>query len=232
MTGESRPRKEFATRPYFFDHDKLEERSFPIGKMIVKGQYSPNGSLAVICKGKKGAGFHVCFKCGFATSERALTKNTHNNSFGGKCLSPLKGPFDLGHTFKTDILLISFEEPKFDEVFREEDFWFSLLYALLESASQTLQIRRLDLDGCLYPFGGKVALVLFDNVPGGAGHVKRIMEGQNLYEVFRVAKERMEKCTCGEETSCYGCLRNYQNQFCHDHLKRGIVKDFLSRNLS
>lgn len=230
VPGESRPRKEFATRPYFFDHDKLEERSFPIGKMIVKGQYSPNGSLAVICKGKKGAGFHVCFNCGFATSERRETKNTHNNSFGGKCSSPLKGPFDLGHTFKTDILLISFEEPKFKEVFRE-DFWFSLLYALLESASQTLQIRRLDLDGCLYPFGGKVALVLFDNVPGGAGHVKRIMEGQNLYEVFRIAKERMEKCTCGEETSCYGCLRNYQNQFCHDHLKRGIVKDFLSKNL-
>jgi len=231
VPGESRPRKEFATRPYFFDHDKLNEQNFQIGKMVVKSQYSSNGSLAVICKGKKGAGFHVCFNCGFATSERSQTKNTHDNSFGGKCSSPLKGPFDLGHTFKTDILLISFDEPKFEEVFREKDFWFSLLYALLESTSRTLQIRRLDLDGCLYPFEGKVALVLFDNVPGGAGHVKRIMEGQNLHEIFRMAKERMERCTCGEETSCYGCLRNYQNQFCHDHLKRGIVKDFLSRNL-
>ena len=85
--------------------------------------------------------------------------------------------------------------------------------------------------GCLYPYVDKISLVLFDNVPGGAGHVKRLIEGQNLCEALKNVLERVKKCTCGEETSCYGCLRNYQNQFCHEQLKRGIIGKFLSSNL-
>jgi len=33
-------------------------------------------------------------------------------------------------------------------------------------------------------------------------------------------------------TSCYGCLRNYRNQFCHDRLNQGLVIDFLKQQLS
>jgi ATP-dependent helicase YprA (DUF1998 family) len=107
-----------------------------------------------------------------------------------------------------------------------------LLYAILDGASQALGIRRQDLDGCLYPYAGKVALVLFDNVPGGAGYVKHIMDEENLHEVLMSSLHRLENCTCGPETSCYGCLRNYQNQFCHEQLKRGIILKFLSENLT
>ena len=52
-------------------------------------------------------------------------------------------------------------------------------------------------------------LILFDNVPGGAGHVKRLIHGDKLLEVFESALNKLENCTCGEETSCYSCLRNY-----------------------
>lgn len=70
-------------------------------------------------------------------------------------------------------------------------------------------------------------LILFDNVPSGAGHVKRLMDEQNLHDVLKSTLDRVRNCTCGLETSCYGCLRNYQNQFCHEKLKRGIVLQFL-----
>ncbi|MBE3046906.1 hypothetical protein IMZ48_31130 [Candidatus Bathyarchaeota archaeon] len=40
--------------------------------------------------------------------------------------------------------------------------------------------------------------------------------------------ERVRQCTCGPETSCQSCLRNYENQFCHEKLKRGPVVDFLA----
>ena len=113
----------------------------------------------------------------------------------------------------------------------KEGLWLSLLYAILEGSSQVLGIRRQDLDGCLYPCEEGLALVFFDSVLGGAGHVKRLMDRQSLYEVLRSAKERVEKCACGPETSCYGCLRSYQNQFCHEQLKRSIVLEFLSKNL-
>ena len=74
------------------------------------------------------------------------------------------------------------------------------------------------------------ALVLFDDVPGGAGHVRRIAHDEDtLTSVLKAALKKLEGCDCGGEqrnTSCYGCLRNYRNQFCHDELERGIVIDF------
>jgi ATP-dependent helicase YprA (DUF1998 family) len=74
------------------------------------------------------------------------------------------------------------------------------------------------------------ALILFDNVPGGAGHVKRVIEQEEaLRSVLKAAYQKVKACTCGAEqghASCYGCLRNYQNQFCHEKLDRRVVIDF------
>jgi len=203
-----------------------EQKDFAIGRLQISCRYSPQGELAVICKGKKGMGFWICFNCGSAFSE--IPRGKHTSPYGAECPFVVRGPLHLGHTFKTDVLSILFHEYASR---MENDFWLSLLYAVLEGASEALGIKRDDLDGCLYPSDEGIMLILFDNVPGGAGHVKRFLEGQNLYEVLRSANRRVGNCTCGFETSCYGCLRNYQNQFCHEQLKRGIVSDFLSRNL-
>ncbi|MHA1727244.1 MAG: DEAD/DEAH box helicase [Promethearchaeota archaeon] len=226
---ESRPKKEFTTRPYFFNYKDPIEKQFSIGNFIIKCRYSTHGELAVICKGKKGMGFWICFTCGASFSERPNGKKNHKTPYGRECSSPLRGPLHLGHTFKTDVLSISFDEPKKHS--SDEGFWFSLLYAILEGASQSLGIRRQDLNGCLYPSDEGIMLILFDNVPGGAGHVKRIIDGDNLNKVLKSALIRLENCSCGRETSCYGCLRNYQNQFCHEKLRRGIVLEYLKKNL-
>jgi ATP-dependent helicase YprA (DUF1998 family) len=97
----------------------------------------------------------------------------------------------------------------------------------LELAENLDASVRDDLDGCLYPYGVSQppALILFDNVPGGAGHVRRV--GANLKSVFVSALERVANCECGPETSCYECLRNYWNQPYHEILARGPVKEFL-----
>jgi hypothetical protein len=59
----------------------------------------------------------------------------------------------------------------------------------------------------------------------GERHVKRI--GQQLESVLDKALEQVKSCECGEETSCYECLRNYRNQPYHDQLARGPVCTFL-----
>lgn len=108
-----------------------------------------------------------------------------------------------------------------------------MLYALLEGMSKALDIERQDIDGCLYPAAANPAartLVLFDDVPGGAGHVRRIANPGSLLLVLRTSLERLLNCECGGsegDASCYGCLRHYRNQFCHDLLKRGPVISFL-----
>lgn len=224
--GESRPKHEFITRPYFFNYKEPKEKRFLVGNFKIKCKYSSEGELAVVCKGKKGVGFWVCFTCGATFLERKRGK--HRTPYGTECSAPLRGPLHLGHIFKTDVLSISFEEPRING---DESFWYSLLYAILEGTSQALGIRRQDIDGCLYPSEEGMMLVLFDNVPGGAGFVKRIVDEDNIYNVFKSSLERVKNCTCGKETSCYGCLRNYQNQFCHELLRRDVILDFLENNL-
>jgi hypothetical protein len=54
----------------------------------------------------------------------------------------------------------------------------------------------------------------------GHGHAGR--------KVVRAAWDRVARCECGPETSCYECLRNFYNQWCHDQLQRGRARDFLA----
>ncbi|HRU02454.1 MAG TPA: hypothetical protein P5239_12215, partial [Victivallales bacterium] len=135
--GESRPKREFTTRPYFFDYKGPEEKEFSISKFTIKCKYSSDGELAVVCKGKKGIGFWICFTCGAAFSERQREK--HKTPFGIDCSSALRGPLHLGHTFKTDVISISFKEPKIDINNKDyNSFYLSLLYAILEGISYAL----------------------------------------------------------------------------------------------
>ncbi|MCW2572559.1 MAG: box helicase [Frankiales bacterium] len=72
-------------------------------------------------------------------------------------------------------------------------------------------------------------MVLYDAVPGGAGHVGRIEAV--LEEVLRKALIKVSDCECGPETSCYRCLRVFRNERFHDDLSRGAARDLLSRLL-
>ncbi|MBA2671484.1 MAG: DUF1998 domain-containing protein [Gemmatimonadetes bacterium] len=104
----------------------------------------------------------------------------------------------------------------------------STLYALLE-AVRALDINRGDIDGTLHFAiqGEAPSFVIFDAVPGGAGNAHRIAE--RLPALFEAAYQRVEKCECGEETSCYNCLRNYRNQLWHDRISRRDALHVLRR---
>ncbi|GFO97596.1 DEAD/DEAH box helicase [groundwater metagenome] len=64
--------------------------------------------------------------------------------------------------------------------------------------------------------------------------MRRIAQNENtIKSVLRAAYDRMKNCGCGGDNgnaSCYGCLRNYWNQFCHEILNRGKVMRFLEKN--
>lgn len=235
--GERRPAKTYTSHIYFAEYGQANGSDVgTTGKLeLGDGQYrfdwryARQGKLAVINSGKSGRGFRVCHSCGFAevvdfSRKKTERKKEHQTPWGLPCKDTLYH-YHLGHEFLTDVFDLRIQGT--DQ--RDQAFWLSLLYALLEGASQVLNVTRDDLDGCLYPYtGGKPpALVLFDNVPGGAGHVKRI--GPHLQEVLIAAQNKVKHCDCGLETSCNGCLRNYYNQFYHGQLKRGLALDFLER---
>lgn len=233
--GESRPQRIYSSRIYFADYEKdiHGESGQPEFQMVselssdgfqVEKGYSRYGILTAVNNGFSRH-FRICTVCGFAEPVTFPTKKTksHKNPLSGQNCSGYWETKDIGHRFITDVLHIRINGHSVQGAKRA--LWRSLLYALLEGASDSLGIRRDDIDGTIHPHG----LILFDNVPGGAGHVERIQS--HLPEVFKAAYQRVERCECGPETSCYECLRNYYNQYYHDELQRGLVVEFLSRIL-
>ena len=98
------------------------------------------------------------------------------------------------------------------------------MYSIIEGASLALEIDRSDIDGTLYIRNqANKSLILFDTVPGGAGHVKRLLNETDLINSINKALEIVSSCDCGgekQDTSCYSCLRNYYNQYGHEKMKR------------
>lgn len=219
--GENRPRKTYITRIHFTgDSEKGKSYNWVFDKVKFAATSCRDGEMAVLNRW----GFKVCYLCGYAIRQETKTPSSHDSPWGRKCTGKLSRPMGLGHEFRTDILSLRIRGYSLDE----ESFRLSLLYALLEGLSESLEIRRDDIDGCIFRDSQGYAFILFDNVPGGAGHVKRLTEQEyNLELMLKSALRKVSQCRCDKETSCYSCLCNYHNQFCHNKLSRGKVKKFL-----
>ena len=187
------------------------------GGIEVAARAGTRATLAVISEGD-GAGFHVCGWCGWGEPvAHGKRRKAHERPQSGQsCTGPLKA-VSLGHRYQTDVAEFTFGQTFYDK--DSEGRWLSVLYALLEGASEALEISRDDIDGTLSWSGdGRRSIVLFDTVPAGAGASRKIAE--NLDKVLGFAVDRVTMCDCGEETSCYGCLRSYRNARHHDQLSR------------
>lgn len=223
----SKPTSTYSSKVFFHQYDE-NDRNFEGLKKYKQYEipytYSPRGNLFIVNQGRSGAGFRVCSWCGFGTTEAFEGKHPHKDKYGNKCGNEFLNKVDLGHEIITDIIEV--ELPNLTGYVSEE-FYLSVLYAVIEGAVGYLGIDRREIDGCLNytTASGIPSFILFDQVPGGAGHVKRI--GESLDKVIAEAKNRVSGlCGCGEETSCYGCLRNYSNQMYHDILERGLALKF------
>ena len=224
--GDARPQHGYSTRSQFWGIGELDEYQQEQRKSrTVFGEdraafleYSPNGRMVVLNQGKNGGGLWVCKACGHV--QEYPTEPQHNNKFGKKCINTHLSHTSLGHWFNTDIVRIELPCCPAQLQFPGKDIRLSVLYAILDGAAQALGISRSDINGCIDFDGIHPAVILYDESAGGAGHVKKIYE--NIEKVFITAMHRVDgSCGCSEETSCYGCLRNYQNQYEHDKLTRG-----------
>ena len=210
--------------------DKVIELSSPQQQWLTV-KTNKSGEFFVFNPGKNGQGFHLCRSCG-----RLLRDNTteHEKFFGGRCTGTAFQAVRLAHEFKTSVCRLLFHHTEKD--FTDSSFWLSLLYALLVGMNEALNIEEKDIDGVISPVslgGGSPTqeVVIFDNVPGGAGHVEYLADEDYLRATLRAAYGRVSRCICAPDTSCYGCLRSYHNQFCHDLLSRGPVVEYLERLL-
>ena len=234
--GESKPNAYYVTQTQFWGTEGLTEKQKAEAKdntIIVKEKkinitYSPGGKLFVLNQGVNGRGLHICPSCGYAKDPATpLKENKHETKYKKTCGSRKFVRASLGHVFSTDILKISLPKHMIrmenEDAIETKNQNLSVLYAILEGASKALDINRDDISGCVTE---NQELVLFDDTAGGSGFVKHIF--MNFEKVLREAKNKVSGiCGCTPETSCYGCLRSYTNQFFHDQISRGLAYEYL-----
>jgi len=223
----ARPPKVFSTRPYFvrslMEAGRIE---LPAGSPIMSVTKASPGVMVVLCEGRRGAGFYLCGDCGagFRTNQR----RPHKTPQGRDCRGSLDN-VSLGHEFVTDVLKLKFQTAPRGEV-KTGSFALSLAYAIVEGAAEVLEVPSTDLSATVTHNSptGVPLIVLYDNVPGGAGLVARLEREDVMHNCLQAACKRVEGgCGCAPSTSCYGCLRHYRNQFAHPHLARGPVHEYL-----
>lgn len=221
----------------------ISKYEFKIENIKLEVESTANDSLVV----KSTEFFYVCPKCGYSIANDEIsklkeyedyrdgvlriekTKNGHKNPFGrGKCSNASLTRYCLHHEFKTDVAKISFACDTSDQA-----TMLSVMYALLNSFANELNIERRDIKACLTykRVNGKMEhkIIIYDAVPGGAGHSRRFAteDGVALNAVIKRAVKSLETCQC--EPSCYRCLRNYENQKIHEILDREKALIFLKQ---
>jgi len=188
------------------------------------------------------AGFLVCSTCGradFSKEDRPARHRAPYHLSGRHCTGPVglaldgtgkhagaREPVSLGHPYETDVVWLDFH----DAGRTDAGFWLSVAYAVVNAAAAVLAVERADLDCVCVPLdhAGRQAVVMFDTVPGGAGHCRQV--AANLAAIVARARDQLDGCDCSpDSTGCYGCLCDYSNQFAHEQLSRGSALAYLRR---
>ena len=212
-------RRLYTTRPFF---PGFKDQKEPEPKNIAGVNVTPAtpGTLVILCEGRKRNGFYICPTCG---TQKANRETSHKTPWGSPCHSAMRN-FSLGHELDTDVVCLHFPNLC--------DEWeaYSVAYSMLLGAADRLGVPDSDLNVTITGKGkdkkNECAIVLYDNVPGGAGLVAQLENEEVFNDVLKRAIGRVEgKCRC--DSSCYGCLRSYRNQFAHARLNRQRAEEIL-----
>lgn len=210
-----RPRSKGSIRIEFchseLDESSREELIFPNGKITLRSSknglmcaFNPNGS----------SGYYYCRYCGSA----APGNDKEMRHKPGCELKHATRYQALGAAFTSDVLELKFEFEQYHHAPNED--WESLSWAIYTAAVNALEIPEMEIGATFYPNdAGSYSILLYDNVPGGAGHSLTL--AGRCDEIIRSSYNLVAGCTCGEDTCCYSCLCNYYNQARQNLLSRG-----------
>lgn len=217
----------YTTRPFFIGFNEDQRQSLRHGVYVTK---AVPGRIVVLCEGKTKEGFRVCNDCGAQMTQHSMKKDGRHETPYGKLCNGTFGRYSLGHVLETDVMSLCFPEL--------ENQWstYSVAYAILLGAAEVLGVPSSDLNVTIASGSSETktkdsAIVLYDDVPGGAGLVTQLERDDVLLQTLEMAARRVNGC-CECDMSCYGCLRSYRNQFAHAELNRRealrVLKEYLT----
>ncbi len=219
-----KPKRSYSGEVSYIGGGKTDDKHLVIGN-VLGIETSSDDELLVMNK----SGFYMCPICGYSDIAKKEQKTPrtlkhHKNFKMFDCHNEELEYLRLGHKFRTDVA--RFTIPMLDSADKAGyPQALSFLYAFLEGVSNALEIERNDINGILELNleWQSYDILLYDNVPGGAGHVKRLLSKEVIIKSLKAALDKVSAECCDENTSCYNCLRNYYNQAYHNKLQRKLA---------
>ncbi|MDN4607167.1 DEAD/DEAH box helicase [Sporosarcina highlanderae] len=224
--------------------DKEDFKPSPYNKLgLIKYMHRENEELIIVNRGADNeSGFWMCEDCGFikpVLGNEDLSKG-HDKPFQQsgmverKCSGSLHQIY-LGNSFRTDLFLIRLTmDEKLD--FYASKKWLHDALNTLGEGLVLASSRILDIDAQELTVGyrilqeeqgiGFVDLYLFDTLSGGAGYSYEA--GNRITEIIEKTFDVLNECANNCDSSCYKCLRNYQNQMKHGQLNRMLGLELLT----
>ncbi len=212
--------------------DIAEQNDFA-GTRGLRALYREDGELLVYNTGEHGKGFAICLKCGYAESEKHIgdgqmrlpssfrrhaplhTTKAHLPCWSNSETAQALRNQALAAKQTTDALLLDFSACLGHEANNLTLLW-TLTQALQISGAKLLELDGRELGALVTPTGleGRGwGAVLYDDVPGGAGHVRELMSLglEWLKEAYRTMYvNEQHDATC--ETACLDCLLTFDAQ--------------------
>lgn len=210
------------------DAELVERANFAgIPNLVVR--YCESGEILGVNRGSEGLGFAVCTKCGHADSEtkvatrfpvgrEKLSRRFLNHPFiwatntSARCLARdedfILRRQSLAAQQITDVLQFEYSGSGLGQ-----DVALTLGFALQTAGAQILELDPRELGTLAMAARQGYSIVLFDNVPGGAGHVFELMQmGRAWLEAARkvlyVDDAHHARC----QRACLDCLLSFSTQ--------------------
>jgi hypothetical protein len=208
----------------------------------LRARHKELGEILVYNQGEWTRGFAICTKCGYADSEaefgegrmklrRGFDAHTPLTQPRGVCWNDDAPPVLRNQTLAarqvTDVLLLDVTDCN-DEDFADQEHGETIAHtlarALQNAGARMLQVDSRELGVLVLPVGPNArfhAPVVYDNVPGGAGHVRELMdEGRRWLEAARqvlfVSPEHHARC----ERACLDCVLTFDAQ---SAMRQGMI---------
>ena len=220
-------------RPHSSPSGHIVDDNFA-GVSGLKVDYREDGELLVFNRGENRTGCAICLRCGYSESEpreRGSGKMNLPASFLRHAPITSPKPWDvcwrdgdrtavlrnhiLAARETTDVLLLDFADC-LGQLAADESLVMTLAYAFRNSAAKLLELDSRELGVLVVPTGpggGSWGAVVYDNVSGGAGHVRELtVQGgdwiRTAHEVLFVDEDHHQRC----ESGCLDCLLSFDAQ--------------------
>jgi hypothetical protein len=219
-------------------------------------RYQEDGEILVFNRGRSNVGFAICTDCGYAESEPRLKPGERAEGVVGlpasflnhsaltepNCRFTCIPPGEPAHTIRrqtlaaretTDVLLLDVSAclPPVSDDEEAEALVETLARALQSAGARLLELDPRELGAMVVPAGRageRRGAVVYDNVPGGAGHVRELLDtGREWFdEALRVLRGDDAHHACCE-TACLDCLLTFDAQ---EAVNRGVLRRRLAHD--